>query len=218
MKRADLVWITFLLVITISLVIPASQTVFVSATQNHPYWMGFIKFALFATMGEMLANRIVSGNWKRLNGMWLRMIVWGVIGMMIVFMFPLYQSGVTGMVDKGLLVSSDGLHGRIFQAFMISAIMNLTFAPVFMAAHRISDTYIDQKFTGGNPTLTGAIQSVDWPGYYSFIVGKTIPFFWIPAHTITFLLPSEFRVIYAAYLSIALGAILAYGRRRVAKA
>jgi hypothetical protein len=187
-------------------------------TQNHPYWMGFIKFALFATMGELLANRITCGDWKRPNGIGLRMIVWGLIGMMIVFMFPLYQSGVTGMVDKGLLVSGDGLFGRIFQAFMISAIMNLSFAPVFMAAHRISDTYIDLKFTDANPTLTSAIQSVDWPGYLSFIIGKTIPFFWIPAHTITFLLPAEFRVIYAAYLSIALGAILAYGRRRVAKA
>ena len=213
MKRADFLWIAVLLVITISLVIPVSRTVFVTATQNHPYWMGFVKFALFATMGEMLANRIAGGDWKRLNGMWMRMIIWGLIGMMIVFMFPLYQSGVSGVIDKGLLISLGGTPGLIFQAFMISAIMNLTFAPVFMAAHRISDTYIDQKFAGANPTLTSAIHSVDWPGYLSFIVGKTIPLFWIPAHTITFLLPSEFRVIYAAYLSIALGAILAYGRR-----
>jgi len=43
---------------------------------------------------------------------------------------------------------------------------------------------------------------------------KTIPMFWIPAHTITFLLPSEFRVLAAAFLSIALGAILAFAKKK----
>jgi hypothetical protein len=38
---------------------------------------------------------------------------------------------------------------------------------------------------------------------------KTIPFFWYPAHTITFLLPSEQRVLFAALLGIALGVLLA---------
>jgi hypothetical protein len=38
---------------------------------------------------------------------------------------------------------------------------------------------------------------------------KTIPFFWIPAHTITFLLPADFRILFAAILGVALGIILA---------
>jgi hypothetical protein len=42
---------------------------------------------------------------------------------------------------------------------------------------------------------------------------KTIPIFWIPAHTITFLLPSEYRVLSAAFLSIALGTILAFAKK-----
>ncbi|GAB1473896.1 hypothetical protein MASR2M69_13370 [Bacteroidota bacterium] len=40
-----------------------------------------------------------------------------------------------------------------------------------------------------------------------FVVGKTIPLFWIPAHTITFLLPDTYKVIFAASLSIVLGLI-----------
>jgi len=49
---------------------------------------------------------------------------------------------------------------------------------------------------------------------WNFIFKKTIPFFWIPAHTITFLLPAEFRVLFAAVLGIALGLILAIGSQK----
>jgi len=40
-------------------------------------------------------------------------------------------------------------------------------------------------------------------------VRGTIPFFWIPAHTITFLLPGEYRILFAAVLGIVLGVFLA---------
>lgn len=50
----------------------------------------------------------------------------------------------------------------------------------------------------------------------TFVVGKTLPLWWIPVHTLTFLLPSEYRVLVAAYLSIVLGIILTYARRRKA--
>ena len=41
-----------------------------------------------------------------------------------------------------------------------------------------------------------------------FVFKKTIPFFWIPAHTITFLLPGQYQVLFAALLGVALGIIL----------
>jgi len=43
----------------------------------------------------------------------------------------------------------------------------------------------------------------------NFVLLKTIPFFWIPAHTLTFLLPKEYRIVIAAFLSVVLGVILA---------
>jgi len=213
MKRFDIIWVIALSGITAILLIPETRDGFVLATQKYPYLMGFIKFAVFASMGELLAARIVNGGWSRLKGSFYRVVIWGVIGVMIVFMFPLYQTGVEGVMAKGYLVQPSGWLGELFKAFMISAIMNLTFAPVFMASHRISDTYLDMYYSGQRPTLVSVLHTIDWPVYLKFIVGKTIPFFWIPAHTITFLLPAEFRVIYAAYLSIALGAILAYAKR-----
>ena len=41
------------------------------------------------------------------------------------------------------------------------------------------------------------------------ILKWTIPLFWIPAQTITFLLPEDYRVLFAAFLSIVLGVLLA---------
>ncbi|MCK7530557.1 MAG: Mpv17/PMP22 family protein [Marinilabiliales bacterium] len=43
----------------------------------------------------------------------------------------------------------------------------------------------------------------------AIVLKKTIPFFWIPAQTITFLLPPEFQILFAALLSTVLGVILA---------
>ena len=42
---------------------------------------------------------------------------------------------------------------------------------------------------------------------------KTVPLFWIPMHTVTFLLPAEYQVMMAAALSVALGVILSLGNR-----
>jgi hypothetical protein len=55
------------------------------------------------------------------------------------------------------------------------------------------------------------IANLDWNVQWNFIFKKTIPFFWIPAHTVTFLLPVEFQVLFAALLGIALGVILSIG-------
>ncbi|MBG0194345.1 hypothetical protein I4O91_15035, partial [Clostridioides difficile] len=49
--------------------------------------------------------------------------------------------------------------------------------------------------------------------YLGFSVLKTIPFFWIPCHTIVFLFPAEYRVIASAFASIALGLILALANK-----
>lgn len=43
---------------------------------------------------------------------------------------------------------------------------------------------------------------------------KTIPFFWFPAHTITFLLPGDARVLFAALLGVVLGIFLAIAARK----
>ena len=64
MKKGDFIWGLSLLAIIAFLTIPATNRLFAAATQASPYLMGFVKFALLATMGEFLAIRITAKTWK----------------------------------------------------------------------------------------------------------------------------------------------------------
>ena len=192
------------------LIIPASREVFKKLSAEHPYIMGFIKFALLASVGEILALRIRQREW-RLPVMFVwRLIIWGLIGIAITFMMKLYTNGVVSMMEKKLLPDpGEGFWYEFLRAFFTAALMNLTFGPVFMAFHKCTDKYLELRHGGAKkPGLRGVVTGIDWYGFISFTVLKTIPFFWIPAHTLTFLLPPEYQVIAAAALSIALGIIL----------
>ena len=100
--------------------------------------------------------------------------------------------------------------------------MNTLFAPVFMTLHKISDDHIAQ--TGG--TLKGYFSpwhfgelfaALNWGVMWNFVFKKTIPLFWIPAHTITFLLPPDFRTLFAACLGIVLGVFMSLASMKSAK-
>ena len=191
---------------------------FAELSLAHPYLMGFAKFAVLATIGELFAIRIVSGQWKRPPGLSYRAVVWGILGMGIVLMFEMFSAGAASAMAKNMLYSGTGAWQPMLKAFYTSAIMNLTFAPTFMAVHRFTDTTIDMVCGEGRQLgdirLSEVTSRIDWQGFISFVVLKTIPLFWIPAHTVTFLLPPEYRILVAALLSIALGAILAYAKRK----
>jgi hypothetical protein len=225
-RFGTLIWVTLIAIFAAFLIIPQTHTLFVNTTKAHPYLMGFVKFAILSTMGEFLAARIVSGRWQMVKGMLPKMFIWGILGVLIVMMFSIYADGVSGAINKGLLWTggpAGGFLAKLLKAFYISAIMNLTFAPVFMASHRITDTWIDARFArenvagniaGKGISVSKIISTVDWGGFMKFVVGKTIPLFWIPAHTITFLLPDTYKVIFAASLSIVLGLILSLAKSR----
>lgn len=215
MKKGDFLWLLALAVFVLILVLPATHEMFVKLTTNHPYIGGFIKFAILATMGELLAIRIATGQWNAPSGIVYRAAIWGFLGMVIVLIFGLFAMGVKGSLSNGML---PGGESKFAFAFFVSSIMNLTFAPTMMAFHRITDTYIDLKYERkGKVTINDVVSKIDWNGFVSFVLVKTIPFFWIPAHTITFLLPPEYRVLVAAGLSIALGAILAFAKKKESK-
>jgi len=212
LKKGDFIWGGVLVLFSLIFVFESSRTSFIGLTSTYPLAGGFLKFMLLATMGELLSIRISSGEWINPGGLLYRALVWGFLGIIITLIFNIYGAGVTAGMNSGLLP----FKGSSFAfAFFTSAFMNLTFAPTFMAFHRITDTIIDAKVANKNTRIDlKAVESrIDWYGFISFVVMKTIPLFWIPAHTITFLLPGEYRVVVAAYLSVALGAILAFSRK-----
>jgi len=210
-KYGTIIWITLLALVAAFLICPPTHSLFVKTTAAHPYLMGFIKFAILSIMGEFLAARLIHKKWIVIKGILPKMFVWGVLGMMIVLMFSIFSKGVDGAASNNLLWLGNG---RVLRAFLISAIMNFTFAPVFMASHRITDVYIDRRYSGEKTPVSTIIGEIDWGRFIKEIVGITIPLFWIPAHTITFLLPDQYKVLFAASLSIVLGLILSFAKMR----
>lgn len=216
LKKGDFLWAGALAVAVLFLVMPATHDVFIAFTSVHPFISGFIKFFILATMGELLAIRIVTTNWNIPKGVVYRGAIWGLLGMVIVLIFSVFASGIKSAMGSGLL---PGGESKLLFAFFVSSVMNLTFAPTMMAFHRVTDTIIDISYEKGQMAPIGEVLSrIDWKGFISFAIIKTIPIFWIPAHTITFLLPPEYRVLMAAMLSIALGAILAFAKKKAQEA
>ena len=208
MQKRGIIWTALLIVIIGILVVPASREVFESLTASYPYIMGFIKFTILATMGEILSLRIKNRRWKRPTGVVYRAIIWGFLGIWITMVFSLFNSGVASLQTNGML---PGDPGGLSLAFQTSLFMNIIFAPTMMGFHRITDTYVDKYANGIKNIKPGeVIRDIDWEGFVTFVLLKTIPFFWIPAHTIVFMMPDVYRIIAAAFLSMALGGILAF--------
>lgn len=218
------IWFLVLACFAFLLIFKPTHEAFMATTKAHPYMMGFIKVSILASMGELLAIMILNGEFGLPKGMVFRTIIWGFIGMIFVIIFDIFAGGVAGSMTKGLLpsIAGNSFGAKLLGAFLISTFMNLFFAPTFMAFHRVTDTFIDlgegKLDRILKVKLSDVIKKIDWNGFISFVVVKTIPIFWIPAHTVTFLLPSEYRVLMAASLSIALGGILAFAKRKGSKA
>lgn len=187
------------------MLVPPMAGWYQTANASAPYLAAFVKFFLLASMGEYLAKRIQTNQWKLPSYWFGRAFVWGILGMVIALAFQLFSGGVAAAAENGFLPNTSS---RLLNAFMISTLMNLIFAPVMMGLHRFTDTWFDLRASGEKPTVKKLVARINWQQFFSFVVLKTIPFFWIPAHTITFLLPGEYRVLMAAVLSIALGLIL----------
>ena len=109
---------------------------------------------------------------------------------------------------------SGGFSGmKLCAAFMISLLINVSFAPIFMVLHKITDAHIAHcggslRFLVTPIDMADQLARLNWQVQWDFVFRKTIPRFWIPAHTITFILPGDFQVLFAALLGIALGLIL----------
>lgn len=213
MRKGDFIWGGILVAFLGFVLFPTTHEIFVDVTGAHPYLGGFFKFALLATMGEMLVGRLTKGKWEKAPGFVWRVLIWGFLGMVITLIFQIFGGGVKAAFDKGYLIGGEY---KIVSAFMVSFTMNLTFAPTMMAFHRYTDTYLDLKY-GENvkrPTVHQVVERIDWKGFVSFVLFKTVPFFWVPAHTVTFLLPENYRVLAAAMLSMALGLLLTVAKRK----
>lgn len=196
---------------------PAARDSFGAINRSHGMIMSFIKFAILATFGEVLAVRLTEGVYLKPGfGLLPKAFVWGLLGLVIKSNLIIYSSGVKALLAYlDLATTPSSFPVMIMVAFSISLLNNTLFAPVLITLHKMSDIHI--SMTGG--TMGGFFSSVDcavllkkinWDVMWNFVFKKTIPFFWIPAHTITFLLPPELQVGFAALLGVVLGVVLAF--------
>ncbi len=190
---------------TALLVFIVTRKYFLDFAGEYKLFGGFVKFFFLASIGDFIGIRIKTKEWKLPASILAKAIVWGLIGVSIVLMFKIFPVGVAALQTSGILPFK-GV--TLAFAILVSVLMNFTFAPTMMAFHRVSDSYLELKKVNKSTTIGDAIESINWRQFISFTVFKTIPLFWVPAHTITFLLPEEYRVIFAALLGIILGVIL----------
>lgn len=213
MKKGDILWSTLLLFLVLLFLLPLTREPILQASGAQPYLAGFIKFALLASMGDVLGKRIVTGVYEFSTATIYRGLVWGIIGLMVTLVFPVFMGGASVAQSEQLLPWSEI---SVAQAFFGSSIMNLTFAPVMNTFHRILDLLIDARQAGELPTFKELISRIDWPTFVTFNWLKVGVFFWIPVHTLIFLLPEDIRVASAAFSSIALGVILSFAAKKEA--
>lgn len=235
MKKQDWILILCVVVVLAPFFIPATGFFdwFKEYTAKLPFVMAFFKFAILATLGEMIALRIRKGVYNEKGfGIVPRMMVWGFLGMCITMAMMIFKTGVPAFMEvvanceKGTLAAifanPSFTWGKLGIAFAVSVLMNTIFAPVMMTFHKCTDIHI--LANGG--TVRGLLKpmkmrecmkAINWDVQWGVVFKKTIPLFWFPAHTITFILPATFQVLFAALLGVALGLILALAGNKKSK-
>lgn len=199
----------------------AVYTFYKTFNAEHGMIISFVKFAVLSTLGECIGLRISAGVYNRPGfGILPRALVWGLLGLGMKLAMTVFAGGVPIFLQSMGMENAQAVMGeplswtKVFVAFCISVTMNSIFAPVFMTLHKITDTHILQ--TGGTlrgfftPIHMGEIMTnLNWRVQWGFVFKKTIPLFWFPAHTVTFLLPGDSQILCAALLGIVLGVLLA---------
>jgi len=153
-----------------------------------------VQFAILGTFGEMLSRWVVKRRVHlpfNLKMVLWKMVVWAIMAICIKYAFAGFKGFVHGLVDYGMVPSIVETN-RFLWAFSVSVATNLQFGLFLVVFHRILDNLVEKE--------------KNWQG-----LGKgmlSMIWFWIPAHTITFMLPGEFQIGLAAVWSLVLGVLL----------
>ena len=128
-----------------------------------------------------------------------KVVAWAVLGLVIKAGFTGMKGFTQGLLEHGVLPvwCASGLG----HAVAVSVLTNVFFGPQMMAFHRWEDNLILRR--SGWAGLTTAWRTLIW--------------FWIPAHTVTFSLARDYQIGLAAVWGLVLGIILGWtggGRRR----
>ena len=172
-------------------------TYYLDWVKSFPIVSAVVQFAILGTLGEIVSKWIIQRSFRYpftfFQTLW-KMVVWALLGVAIKYAFKGFTGYVEYLVEHRMLPQL----GKLGKAFSISALMNLQFGLFLVLAHRLLDNI-------------GAGQ-MNWKGLDKSIL--SLLWFWIPAHTVTFLQTEDLRIGLAALWSLVLGLILGIFNRR----
>jgi hypothetical protein len=160
---------------------------------DNPMTSAAVQFGLLGTVGEVISCSIkakrfaLPGNGYQVAA---KVLAWAVLGIVIKYGFTGMKGFTRALLDHQMLPTVCG--SGVGWAFSVSVLTNVFFGPQMMLFHRLEDNLIswERNLVG----LTTAWWTLLW--------------FWIPAHTVTFSLPTEYQIGLAAIWSVVLGVIL----------
>jgi hypothetical protein len=172
---------------------------YIQWVKDNPLISAAIQFGILGTLGEIISVSIRAKK-LALPGKWLhvcaKILAWSLLGVVIKFGFAGMKGFTSALLDHQMLPSF--CNSGVGWAFAVSVLTNLFFGPQMMFFHRLEDNLIMWEWN-----LDG-LTTAWW----------TLLWFWIPAHTLTFSLPSEYQIGLAAIWSIVLGLILGLAKGR----
>jgi hypothetical protein len=169
---------------------------YVDLVTAHPILTAMVQFALLGTLGDVIAKWIIDRQLSRPFGIAVllqKFMEWAFLAVLIKYAFIGFNGFIDSLVQHAMLPELSGWS----RAFAVSASMNLQFGPFLVLMHRLLDNIIARKSNWVN--IDKGFMSLLW--------------FWIPAHTITFILPNPYQIGLAALWSVALGVILGFYNR-----
>ena len=170
---------------------------YINLVTIHPIFTAIVQFAILGTLGEFISKLIIAKRiynpFSILELLW-KMAEWGILAVLIKYAFIGYQGFIDSLIDHHYLPQLSG----VLRSFALSTAMNMQFGMLLVIFHRILDNLFKKEKNWDN--IEKGLFSLIW--------------FWIPAHTITFILPKVFQIGLAAIWSVALGIILGFFNRK----
>ncbi|MGM0598964.1 MAG: hypothetical protein ACQETH_04000 [Candidatus Rifleibacteriota bacterium] len=173
---------------------------YIELVKTYPILTAMVQFAILGTFGDIISKWIVERKISKpftIKVMLLKALEWAFLAILIKYAFVGFKGFVKLLVAEQYLPEL----GNFTRAFAISTTMNLQFGLLLVLMHRLLDNLIARQSNWNN---------ID-KGFYSLL------WFWIPAHTVTFMLPKHFQIGLAALWSVMLGIILGFYQRKPQK-
>lgn len=165
--------------------------------KTYPIITAMIQFAVLGTVGEMIGSKLRGTKFAYSpKNILSKMIIWAVLAVAIKYAFVGFGGFTEALLHKHFLPAAAS--SGVFKAFFISFFTNIMFGPLLILGHR----YMDNIAAG----------IINWKGIKTALL--TLIWFWIPAHTVTFILPPHWRISLAAVWSVVLGIIMGYANRK----